>query len=467
MFLSTYKSISKFINRNSVLVFLFLSSLFFVSTWIVVSVVANHFAAKETDQVERSVIKHLSLVRTQFESAIFMDTYLADSLATVVIIDPQFALNNWDLIASKLMKKARFVRNIAVAPNNVISKVYPLAGNEGTLGFDFRNYPAQLRSILQAKQQQQVFIDGPLALIQGGIGLISRYPIFSDYPLNQEYWGTVSVVMDYQKLIEESGFYHVNGAKIALRKPASDQQTSEVFLGDASIFDQPDIEQPVILPNGQWQMAAKFQLDSSENVQQIRNAVNVAGYSVALVIYALLYLHFRDYRRIHKASLHDELTHLPNRRFVFSLLEQQMKSSELVRPFALLNIDLNDFKIVNDELGHQAGDELLKHVATQLLACVRHSDTVARFGGDEFVVVLQNVADTEGVNTVITKIRAALEGHHLMWEGHHIQPSLSIGHTVYTGQATDLKQLLSQADKAMYEQKNQFKQAQNKTLLNK
>ncbi|MFD2015884.1 hypothetical protein ACFSJQ_09235 [Vibrio olivae] len=77
-------------------------------------------------------------MRAKFEATIFMDTYLADSLATVVTIDPTFAIANWDNIASKLLSKALFVRNVGIAPDNVISKVYPLTGNEGAIGFDLK-----------------------------------------------------------------------------------------------------------------------------------------------------------------------------------------------------------------------------------------------------------------------------------------------------------------------------------------
>ncbi len=443
--------------RKNNLLFSLLSVVFIVLAVSIINGLSGYFVNNETAKVERVVTKNLALVRSKFEATLFMDTYLADSLATVVTIDPKFATDNWQAIAAKLLQKARFVRNVGLAPNNVISKVYPIQGNEGAIGFDFRTQPNQLRTVLLAKQTQQVIIDGPLTLVQGGTGLIARYPIFSDYPQNQNYWGTVSVVMDYDKLLEDIGIKDFSGAQIALRQPSTPSASGRVFYGDKATFDSPDALHSVMLPNGRWEMAAKFNLSDMEHIQDTRLLVNFFGYSLAFLLYTIMFLHYRNYRRVHKASLLDELTRLPNRRFMLSLLNKQMKPSDTPQAFALLNIDLNDFKRVNDELGHEAGDELLKHVAKKLQSCVRNSDTVARFGGDEFIVQLQNVATVENVEVVINKIRQALEGQVLHWGEEQIQPSLSIGYTFYHGQSTNVKQLLSEADQAMYQQKSLYK----------
>ncbi|MCH1932595.1 CHASE domain-containing protein, partial [Shewanella sp. A25] len=89
---------------------------------------------------------------------------LADSLATVVTIDPKFAMDNWNTIGAKLLNKALYVRNVGIAPNNIISHTYPLKGNEKAIGFDFRSSPDQLRTVELARKLQTVYIAGPLEL---------------------------------------------------------------------------------------------------------------------------------------------------------------------------------------------------------------------------------------------------------------------------------------------------------------
>lgn len=239
-------------------VFFLFSLLFLLVAVLTVSTLTHYFVENEIEKEDERLRKNLALIRVNFEASIYKDTYLADSLATVVTLDSQFAISNWEAISGKLLDKAQYVRSVALAPNNIIKYVYPLAGNEQALGFDFRTRPEQLKTVMLAKQQQAVYIAGPVDLVQGGIGLIARYPIFSDYPLNQHYWGSVSVVMDYDILLESSGITRFHGGQIAIKKHVIQSEPQQVFYGDAAIFDNADVEYPVKLPSGMWTIAAKL-----------------------------------------------------------------------------------------------------------------------------------------------------------------------------------------------------------------
>ncbi|MCG9696944.1 diguanylate cyclase [Shewanella sp. Isolate11] len=383
-----------------------------------------------------------------------MDTYLADSLATVITIDPNFAIQNWETIASKLLQKAQYVRNVGLAPNNVIQYIYPLTGNEAAIGLDFKTVPEQMRTVDLARQRQKVYIAGPVNLVQGGKGLIARFPIFSDFPVNQHYWGTISVVMDYDALITETGLNSFKGAKIAIKKPQLANEEAHVVYGDKAIFEQADVVYPIRLPGETWQLMAQFSLDAHKQTIATRHLIVTIGALVTLLLYVVMILLYRHYKHTHKAALQDELTHLPNRRFMISLLNRLMNDNKQPS-FALLNIDLNDFKQVNDDLGHEAGDELLKHIAKLLQEVAGKENTVARFGGDEFLVLMKNIASQSEVDEMIAKIRYSVESSVLLWEKNHIAPSLSIGFAIYDSQIATVKQLLSQADKSMYAHKKQ------------
>jgi diguanylate cyclase (GGDEF)-like protein len=109
------------------------------------------------------------------------------------------------------------------------------------------------------------------------------------------------------------------------------------------------------------------------------------------------------------AALYDHLTHLPNRQLLSDRLYQLIESAiRYNRPFALLFLDLDGFKAVNDNLGHEAGDELLKEVGERFLNAVRKSDTVARFGGDEFIILIPEVEGEEQCETIAKKILDSL-----------------------------------------------------------
>lgn len=445
-------------NRKHVAIFALLSCLFLLAAVITISALTKYFVNNEIQQEEESLRKNLALLRFNFEATIYKDTYLADSLATVVTIDPDFAMKNWHVIAAKLMDKAQYVRNVAIAPNNIISLVYPLKGNEKAVGFDFRTQPNQLKTVLLAKEQQSVFIAGPVNLVQGGLGLIARYPIFKDYPKNTQYWGGVSVVMNYNQLLHDTGITQFKGGDIAIKKQLNANEAEQVFYGDPSVFKNADVIYPIKLPSGTWNLAAKFHVENLARINHLRLGIVGTGTVAAFTLYMLMLLLFRNYQHTHRAALHDELTHLPNRRFIINELDRVMNKHNQPS-FTLLNIDLNDFKRVNDELGHEAGDELLKYVANRLVTEVGIKGSVARFGGDEFLILLYDVTDAQEVEAIMAHITQAIESQPFCWQSQQLTPSLSIGYATFDGQNADIKELLSDADRRMYLQKRAYRES--------
>lgn len=151
----------------------------------------------------------------------------------------------------------------------------------------------------------------------------------------------------------------------------------------------------------------------------------------------------------------DTLTGLPNRMLLNDRLELGVanaarKQSQL----AFMFIDLDRFKTINDSLGHDVGDELLKRVAARLSACVRASDTVARLGGDEFAVILENVpqGNQSSAQTIAEKMIASLASP-IMIDSHHLNTSCSIGISLFPADGQDPQTLMKHADVAMYDAK--------------
>jgi diguanylate cyclase (GGDEF)-like protein/PAS domain S-box-containing protein len=157
---------------------------------------------------------------------------------------------------------------------------------------------------------------------------------------------------------------------------------------------------------------------------------------------------------------HDSLTGLPNRKlFNERLVEALVWARQGKQQIALLFLDLDGFKAVNDTLGHGVGDLLLQAVARRLSTCLRSSDTVARLGGDEFVVILPAIPGEEEVQRVAQKILSTLREPFSL-DQHGVQVTTSIGISIYPNDAEEAEELLQIADNAMYEAKklgkNQF-----------
>jgi len=163
-------------------------------------------------------------------------------------------------------------------------------------------------------------------------------------------------------------------------------------------------------------------------------------------------------KKIEHLAFYDLLTSLPNRRLFVDRLQQAMAGSARSRRMgALLFIDLDNFKIVNDTCGHDVGDRLLVEVAMRLVACVRDGDTISRLGGDEFVAMLEDLSENPReaaaqARTVAGKVLESLNQPHLIaGRTHHSTPS--IGATLFVGNQDSVDELLKQADIAMYQAK--------------
>jgi diguanylate cyclase (GGDEF)-like protein len=154
----------------------------------------------------------------------------------------------------------------------------------------------------------------------------------------------------------------------------------------------------------------------------------------------------------------DHLTSLPNRALLFDRLSQECALARRNQAkVALLFADLDGFKLVNDNHGHQAGDLVLMEVARRWLATVRESDTVARLGGDEFAVVMSGVHDGDDIGALAAKLIAALAEPIAIQGGKTCQVGVSIGIAIYPQDAGTPDSLISCADSAMYESKRRGK----------
>jgi diguanylate cyclase (GGDEF)-like protein/PAS domain S-box-containing protein len=158
--------------------------------------------------------------------------------------------------------------------------------------------------------------------------------------------------------------------------------------------------------------------------------------------------------RMSYLAQHDSLTDLPNRVLLNDRLRQAMALAHRYRQrLAVLFLDVDRFKRINDSLGHDIGDRLLQSVAQRLLGCVRSSDTVSRLGGDEFVILLSEVAHAQDAAVCAEKILLALGRPHCI-DQHNLHLTASIGIVTYPDDGTDAETLLKHADFAMYDVKD-------------
>ena len=182
-----------------------------------------------------------------------------------------------------------------------------------------------------------------------------------------------------------------------------------------------------------------------------------AGGLAVVAILIMVFLVVRQVTQMHQLSsktlLHmahyDTLTGLPNRVLFREQLDEPLKRAKRGEQFAVLFLDLDQFKMVNDTLGHPVGDELLKSIALRLRGCLRETDTVARLGGDEFAIIQTSIAGPDDTVDLVTRIQMAVR-ECCEIGGHRLVSDVSIGIAIAPNDGADPDQLLMNADLAMY-----------------
>jgi diguanylate cyclase (GGDEF)-like protein/PAS domain S-box-containing protein len=210
--------------------------------------------------------------------------------------------------------------------------------------------------------------------------------------------------------------------------------------------------------SGQWQGEIWDKRKSGEVIPlwMTINAVNDERGRVRH--YVALFRDISEVKRTEQAlwhiAHHDALTGLPNRNLMYDRLQVAMsEAARADRPVALLLLDLDGFKQVNDELGHDAGDMVLTQVARILHEGVRGSDTVARYAGDEFIVILKGARDRKDVGALAKKLIDAVMQPQTI-KGSTVSVGASIGIALYPAHATHSDDLIAKADEAMYQAKH-------------
>ena len=184
----------------------------------------------------------------------------------------------------------------------------------------------------------------------------------------------------------------------------------------------------------------------------------------------LLYKQLEQYSRaLESMALHDALTGLPNRRLLMDRLSLAIAHARRnTSTMALMYLDLDGFKQINDTLGHDAGDTLLRLVADRLVAAVRQEDTVARLGGDEFMIALWELSHADDVATLVSKVIQAVSQPYRI-QGRDVRITASIGVGIYPLHGEAVETLMKNADLALYEAKragkNNYRIAASTDLL--
>lgn len=543
--------------------------------------------------VENLAQNHAFLVRDSLDQALTLNY----SLATMVRLG-QGHTPRFEDAARELLPYFSSVSHISLAPNGIITKVYPLEGNEKSVGLNLLTDSFQNKDALLARDTGKLTMAGPVNMVQGGVGAIARLPVFLDDQGGRQFWGFTCVVIRIDRLLNAANLVQLNDQQMAYELWSNNPQTGEKQVIASNAPEQ--LQDPVLrsfdVPNGSWTISVSpitgwtklwqlvgatlaalvislllayqtfltatlqrrrlhlqdavaeqtrellnarahlqatldaipdllFDIDNNgiihnyhTNQQALltvppeeflgtsfhqhlpqeacavihqafdeaiergvssgkcysvmlpqrglttfelsvsRKANDENGIPRFLVLSRDISERKQNEERINTLAFFDPLTQLPNRRLLQDRLEHAIVTSQRQHNLgALLFIDLDDFKTLNDNRGHHVGDLLLIAVAERLKLAVRTQDTVARLGGDEFLVVLEGLDQDRNIaarqaQQIAEKILANLNEAYQL-ENQEYFNSPSIGLCLFGDQTVAIDDLLKQADQAMYHAK--------------
>lgn len=346
-------------------------------------------AAAREAQASR-MLHEASAVRARLEAELNATLHIANGLVGLISAFDFIEEARVNRALAVLHRHSRHLRNIGLAPDNVLRYIHPLDGNEAAVGVDYRDVPSQWPSVRRAMETGDTVLDGPVDLIQGGRGLINRTPVFLE---DGSYWGVLSLVLDIDRLLEA---VHLEAAERRIRHvlyaAVDGESRGRLIAGDPkSLSGGEAVSMHIDVPGGRWTLDVA-DADGGAATALHANVQRTAGYIMAAVVALLLYLLLQQRNRVAFMAMHDQLTGLPNRRRFNERLRQRIARAERRHDrFAVLYVDLDGFKAINDRFGHQVGDDALVQIAGRIRAAMRRDDAVARVGGDEFLLMLGTV----------------------------------------------------------------------------
>lgn len=376
-------------------------------------------------------------------------------------------------LSSELLPLYSGVDNVQIAPEGVVRYVFPATAHQGPIGHDLLNDPLSREEAELTVSAHDLHIAVPAELRQGQPGFVGRYPLFlSNAQGDQNFWGFVSAVVLLDTVRKLGQFDRLEQQKLAYRLWRSHPITGapQTLLSSSAPATKVMVTASIAVPQGRWQLTVS-PIESNSLFTSARLAwwlivVLIAASAAALTRSILMrpvelaqMVRRRTRalkaanRSLERQATHDNLTGLGNR----VLLEHDLNQAiEHVRrtggQFAVLLLDLDDFKSINDSLGHRAGDAMLQEVAQHLNRCIRATDAIYRLGGDEFAIVLNQLGDAQVAGAIARKILVEVAQPHLI-QGQEVQLTTSLGIVIYPQDAEDAKSLLSLADVAMYRAK--------------
>ncbi|GAB1432068.1 diguanylate cyclase [Spirochaetota bacterium] len=397
-------------------------------------------------------LQETSVISTRLQAELNSKINLVRGLVAFASTQETLSQDNFNKFASTLLKYEDYIINFAILENTTMRFIYPYEQNKTALGIDLSLVPDQSRDVFLAKASKEPVLSSPLALVQGGTGIVSRIGIFKEGNEGPLFWGIASVAIDIDKVLEKSGIKNHPSMDALLEGPDNIGLSSKVIFGSRENLDKNPISIDIKLPGAVWILSSSPK-GGWKSFYWLAFSVSGLGMALAGFSAFALYKLIKSQNQFKVLAFHDQLTALPNRmlfwdRFSVEAIRVQREASRL----CIFMLDLDSFKSINDEYGHEAGDRLLAETAKRLKGAIRRSDTVARLGGDEFAIIAP-IGKSNGLDELTRHIRSCFSEPFDL--GVVVKTcEASLGYAIFPDEQNNIEAALSLADERMYKEKH-------------
>lgn len=399
------------------------------------------------------VSQKLGSIGDKIENEVNTSLQYADFFEVIVSKDPDMTKETINDYAKLILEQNKNIDSVQLAPNGVVSMIYPLEGNEAAIGHNLLTDPKRKSYAEEAIEKKVSVTQGPVKAKQGGCLVFNRRAIFVTQNGKEKFWGFSIISMNFSKLIEKYGKDLQNEDYLFALRTNKENVDGKNLWGNYEIFSKDAIVKNIEVPNNQWQIAIYPKggwTQKSPSLQRMNNFF----YIISFVVFSLVYWCVNFYQEKIEEAKKEVLTGTLNKKAFKAFV--QKKISKKNRKHGIILIDLNNFKEINDKLGHPIGDAVLIEVSKRINQVLRKKDRLSRFGGDEYIIFISDIENDDNIKQVMNRIveKVALP---MVIDNFKLKIGISTGNAVYSNHGGTFEELYKIADKNMYENKRNTK----------
>lgn len=340
------------------------------------------------------------------------------------------------------------IRAVQCLPDGIVRYCYPLEGNEEVIGTSVFDDPQRRIDAMLALETRSIALSGPYRLYQGGFGLVARNPVFlTNVDGDEIFWGFTVIILDIPEALEPIMLSELTQSGYAYRLYCENDTGEEMTISESGTVPEGEgIDYTIHVPNHVWTLG--LVPEKGWNEWGLAAAILTAGLLISLLLSAVIFQWQERTRVLRMTAVTDELTGLYNRRYLNEAIDKWCRKGR--EPFTLFYMDLDCFKKINDTLGHHCGDVVLIEAARRIAAALGPDALLARVGGDEFVAVQTD--DAETYQATVKCIHQVFDKPFLL-ENRKLMVGVSIGCVRFPDDGADYDTLMHRADERMYKEK--------------